>query len=182
MCVCCCALLHSTVLFTWIWGKKKCFAEQDKEPPSEFSQRFLSWRKCGFLSSFFQSGVLMNKGSAKLWKIITLEWLLNWLANYSVESTNQTSPKFKKRQKNVILTSFLKIFWPMYIVVVFLVVLKGNLVRFLFLWPGAVPCKIVVRLICSILLIHYVFISILIHKYSSNAEWFFMINIYYMYT
>ena len=101
--------------------------------------------------------------------------LLSWV-------NQSNAPKIKKRQKNVILTSFLKIFWPMYIVVVFLVVLKGNLVRFLFLWPGAVPCKIVVRRICSILLIHYVFISILIHKYSSNAEWFFVINIYYIYT
>ena len=101
--------------------------------------------------------------------------LLSWVNQSNVS-------KIQKRQKNVILMSFLKIFWPMYIVVVFLVVLKGNLVRFLFLWPGAVPCKIEVRRICSILLIHYVFISILIHKYSSNAEWFFIINIYYMYT
>ena len=183
MCVCAAVLCCIQLFFLREFEvKRSVLQNKTKSPRQNFRSAFCLGENADFYQVFFKveswwTRALQNFEKSSHWSDFWTDWQITQLSQPIKRLQNS-----KKGKKNVILTSFLKIFWPMYIVVVFLVVLKGNLVRFLFLWPGAVPCKIVVRLICSILLIHYVFISILIHKYSSNAEWFFIINIYYMYT
>lgn len=64
MCVCVAVLCCIQLFFLREFEvKRSVLQNKTKSPPSEFSQHLFSWRKCGFLSRFLQSGVLMNKGS-----------------------------------------------------------------------------------------------------------------------